>query len=309
MMGIDHSKCAYWAIIDGRQSDLQFHISHGAKLSRVDPTTGRSLMHLACERGDIHAVELINQCTHGRFLNHMDKDENTPLNIAIYWNHFTVVSTLLKLGANTNYGQNLPLRFHRMPQHIASTKHCGHILQEILRHGSDVNARDSWGCTPLMIAINSKSTECVELLLEYGADLELRDYYYKATSLQIAMHNQMYDVISLLLDFGADTNATGTLMFPTPLIQAAETRVIPLIRLLLEYGARPSLLTKYADIPSISDLIEEYSQPRALLSLCRIVLRRKFKSELPRIARELLSKRMAECLAYQFFSKESYPVC
>ena len=84
MMGIDHSKCAYWAIIDGRQSDLQFHISNGAKLTRTNATTGRSVMHLACERGNTRTVELVNQCTHGRFLNHMDKDENTPLNIAIY---------------------------------------------------------------------------------------------------------------------------------------------------------------------------------------------------------------------------------
>ena len=309
MMGIDHSKCAYWAIIDGRQSDLQFHVSHGAKLSRVDPTTGRSLMHLACERGDTHSVELINQCTHGRFLNHMDKDENTPLNIAIYWNHFSVVTTLLELGADTNYGQKLPLRFHRMPLHVASTKICGHILHEILRHGPDVNARDSWGCTPLMVAISSRSIDCVELLVKYGADLELREYYYNATSLQIALHNRLYDVISLLLDYGADINVTGSKKFPTPLIQAAETRVIPLIRLLLEYGARPSLLIPYASIPPIAELIEEYSQPRTLLSICRIALRRKFKSELPRIANTWLSTRMAECVLYQFFSKESYPIC
>eukprot|EP00800_Vazella_pourtalesii_P017761 TRINITY_DN5543_c0_g3_i10.p1 TRINITY_DN5543_c0_g3~~TRINITY_DN5543_c0_g3_i10.p1 ORF type:complete len:309 (-),score=26.86 TRINITY_DN5543_c0_g3_i10:87-1013(-) len=307
MMGIDHSKCAYWAIIDGRQSDLQFHISNGAKLTRTNATTGRSVMHLACERGNTRTVELVNQCTHGRFLNHMDKDENTPLNIAIYWNHSNVVSTLLKLGADPNYGHTLPLRFHRMPIHVASTKRSGHILHEILRHGSEVNTRDSWGCTPLMIAINSKSTECAELLLHYGADTELRDYYYESTSLQIAIHSKVYDVICLLLDYGADTNATETLTFATPLVQAAELGVMPLVRLLLEYGARPSLLARYADRSQVAELIEEYSQPRALLSLCRIVLRRKYKSDLPRIAK-LLSKRMGECLMYQFFTNESYSV-
>ena len=51
LMGMNHSKCAYLAILDGRSSDLHWHITKGAEVSRIDPATGHSLMHVAAERG------------------------------------------------------------------------------------------------------------------------------------------------------------------------------------------------------------------------------------------------------------------
>ena len=285
MMGINHSKCAYWATLDGRESDLKFHISNGAELARIDPTTGRCLLHIACERGDVRCMELINQYTRGRQLNQMDKDENTPLNIAVYWNHHNVICSLLKLGADPNYGKNLTLRFHRMPQHIAATKHSICILQKLLEHGSSVDAQDSWGSTPLMVAINSKSIECVKLLLQCRANTDIRDYLYNATPLQMAMQGRFYDVIRLLLDYGADANISGSKL-PTPLVQAAETRSLHILEILLEYGGKPKVLIPFANKLFIADLIEAYTQPRALVHLCRIVLRLNFKWRLVELARE-----------------------
>ncbi|KAI6647281.1 Cortactin-binding protein 2-like [Oopsacas minuta] len=293
MMGINHSKCAYWATIDGRESDLKFHISNGAELSRVDATTGRSLIHIACERGDVRCVELINQCTRGRHLNQMDRDENTPLNLAVYWNHFNTVCTLLKLGADPNFVQKRSLRFHRMPQHIAATKRCMLILQELIHHGCHIDVQDSWGCTPLMVAINSKSIECVKLLLVHQANVELRDYLYNATPLQIAIHSKYYDVIPLLLYNGAEINVSGA-KFSTPLVQAAEIRAVHLIQTLLEFGGKPNVLVPFANKLHLADLIEEYSQPRKLSSLCRIVLRRKYKSQLPQIVKNIFSPKICE---------------
>ena len=288
MMGINHSKCAYWATVNGRESDLKFHISNGAELTRIDPATGRTLMHVACERGDTRCVEIINQYTRGRNLNQMDKDENTPLNLAVYWNHYNTVCSLLKLGADPNYGKNRALRFHRMPQHIAATKCSIRILQELLEHGSCVDLQDSWGHTPLMVAINSKSIECVKLLLQYKASTDIRDYMYSATPLQMALQGRFYDVIRLLLDYGADTNITASKL-STPLVQAAETRMLNIIKMLLEYGAKPKVLNLFANKLNISELIEEYTQPRRLTDLCRIVLRQTFKWELAELARNHFS--------------------
>ena len=297
MMGINHSKCAYWATIDGRESDLKYHISNGAELARIDPTTGRSLLHIACERGDLRCMELINQYTRGKHLNQMDKDENTPLNIAVYWNHYTTVCSLLKLGADPNYGKNITLRFHRMPQHIAASKQSIHMLHKLLEYSSCVDAQDSWGSTPLMVAISSKSMECVKLLLQHKASTDIRDHLYNATPLQIALQGRFYDVIRLLLDYGADTNVHGSKL-PTPVIQALEAKNPHILTMLLEYGAKPNLLIPFANKLRISDLVEKYTQPRCLTDLCRNVLRHHYKWRLVQLAREQLSHRSADKLLH-----------
>lgn len=55
---------------------------------------------------------------------------------------------------------------------------CGHmlILGELLKHGSEINARfEPIGWTALMLAVLNNQLEAVKLLLRHGADPKLKD--------------------------------------------------------------------------------------------------------------------------------------
>ncbi len=49
------------------------------------------------------------------------------------------------------------------------------VLKELIQKGADINARDSNGMTPLMVAVESGNLEAVKLLLESGALINEQD--------------------------------------------------------------------------------------------------------------------------------------
>ena len=153
-----------------------------------------------------------------------------------------------------------------------------------------------------MVAINSKSLESAKLLLKFGAGLEVRDYLYDATALQLAIREGFDYVIPFLLDYGADVEVGGSKL-PVPLEQAAKMKRYHLVRILLEFGASISSLSAFLQDSSIADLVEEFSQPLRLSRLCRIVLRRSFKWELPQIAKNLFAQNVAEFILDMNISK------
>lgn len=78
---------------------------------------------------------------------------------------------------------------------------CGHVLimSELLKHGSEVNARfQPIGWTALMLAVLNNQLEAAELLLHHGADAKLQDVNDKdAAQLARALgHNRMASLLS-----------------------------------------------------------------------------------------------------------------
>lgn len=51
------------------------------------------------------------------------------------------------------------------------------IAELLLKGGSNVNAKDRHGCTPLMRAAEHGLNEMTKLLLKYGANVDLVDNY------------------------------------------------------------------------------------------------------------------------------------
>lgn len=123
-----------------------------------------------------------------------------------------------------------------------------------LKTGADVNARTVNGyirdVTPLMLAANAASADCVKLLLKSGADVAaVTQSESGGAGGQTALHFALLagkaekphlDVVKLLLDAGANPVApsnNGT----TPLVEAAHIGSKPLMELLLAAGAKSHL--------------------------------------------------------------------
>ena len=87
------------------------------------------------------------------------------------------------------------------PLHIAANCNKIEAVAALISHGADVNARDEWGKTPLMLASIEGHAKVVEALLDAGADKELKatsgDCKGK-TALDIARNENKGDVVAIL---------------------------------------------------------------------------------------------------------------
>jgi Ankyrin repeats (3 copies) len=80
-------------------------------------------------------------------------------------NHYTLASII-----NVPFGQDGTTALHLLAQ-----KGRVDLMQEFIYAGADVNAQDHKGWTPLHYAVLSKSPAAVALLVESGADLQLKN--------------------------------------------------------------------------------------------------------------------------------------
>ena len=108
-------------------------------------------------------------------------------------------------------------------------------VEELLKEGANVNAKNSDGYTALILASSNGRTEIVAMLLEKGADVNAKDKY-NATALIKASSNGHTEIVAKLLDAGADVNAKNDYGY-TALIQASRNKHTEIVAMLLDNGA------------------------------------------------------------------------
>jgi ankyrin repeat protein len=81
-------------------------------------------------------------------------------------------------------------------------------LRTLLDSGSDVNARDRYHQTGLMLAAQGGHVDVVRLLIERGADLDVAAKY-SLTALMLAVVVGHVDVVRILVAAGADLTIRG----------------------------------------------------------------------------------------------------
>jgi hypothetical protein len=80
------------------------------------------------------------------------------------------------------------------------------VIQQHVEAGSNLDAKDSYGSTPLIVAATFGETEAAKALIEAGADVN-RTNNEGSTPLHIAAFLCHADIVEALLDSGADKNA------------------------------------------------------------------------------------------------------
>ena len=127
--------------------------------------------------------------------------------------------------------------------HSASYKGHLQVVRYLLRHGVDVNVRDSGKDTPFLLASWQGYSDVAQCLLEHGADVELRDQLDN-TPLNLAARYGQFDAVRFLLEHNADFNPPDRNGW-TPLHNSIMGRGLnadrpKIARLLLKYGANPN---------------------------------------------------------------------
>ena len=109
------------------------------------------------------------------------------------------------------------------------------LLQLLLNHGADIDARDEQSFTPLLRVAKVGQPSVARLLLEKGASTSAIQHH-GWTALNEAAYNGHFEIIEHLLEHGADTEARDHKGF-TSLIRAAKNGHTAMAQLLLKKGA------------------------------------------------------------------------
>lgn len=116
-------------------------------------------------------------------------------------------------------------------------------VEQYLRAGVPINDFDEYGYTPLIETAIVNSVELARLLLEQGADPNMKDVV-GGTALHWAVENSNHELAALLLSKGADANAhnnNGEPVLAKPILRADDK----LKKLLIEHGATSQFAMDY----------------------------------------------------------------
>jgi ankyrin repeat protein len=90
--------------------------------------------------------------------------------------------------------------------HIAVYRENYEIINILINHGIDINAKDNEGKTALHVASEYGLNECIKILLDQGASMNEKDNQGQ-TPLHLASENGFYESVAILISNGANINA------------------------------------------------------------------------------------------------------
>jgi ankyrin repeat protein len=125
------------------------------------------------------------------------------------------------------------------------------LAQILHRNGSSVAPRGYSYNTPLHAAAYYGDLEMVQILLEYGVDVNTQNDA-GCTPLDFASRNGHRNdsrVVQLLIEHGADPNTRASRSGFAPLHRASENGRIEVVRVLIEHGANVEVQDKYGRTP------------------------------------------------------------
>ena len=160
------------------------------------------------------------------------------LNEAVRLNDIVLIKVLIDSGTDVNAGDKLG----ETPLHDAVVRGYRDIAVLLIEKGADVNARDVRGLTPVHAAAWRGYQDIVALLITKGADINARDQD-GVTPLHTAALAARKETVALLIEKGADINAKNESNL-TPLHAAALAGDRETVVLLIDNGADVNVRSK-----------------------------------------------------------------
>jgi Ankyrin repeats (3 copies) len=159
----------------------------------------RSPLGAASHQGHVGVALLL--LGHGADVNLKYGHGPTPLRSAYDGGRVEVMRLLLgrRADVDTHHGNAMGTLLHD-----ASSDGQEEIVQSLLQHCADVNARGEMNRTPLHFATVRGHTKVVRLLLEHSANVNAKDEFFD-TPLDDARRKQRHDIEQLLLEHDAES--------------------------------------------------------------------------------------------------------
>lgn len=169
----------------------------------------------------------------GADVNKKDKENNTPLHIAVQNNSLELVKLLIEKGADVNATD----KNGRTLLHIAVENNNLELVKLLIEKGVNKNTMDYFSWTPLITATNNGYLEIVEFLLEKDVLIDIIDGNGR-TALTIAAMCNHLNIAKLLIEKGADVNIPDFAHKRLPIQYAVRNSSnLSFVKLLLENGS------------------------------------------------------------------------
>jgi ankyrin repeat protein len=215
---------------------------------------------LVFSEGDVKAVTNLLDKGFGVNQPHPESGK-TPLFYACENKNPAVVALLLERGAGVNaadkWGET-PLRYVIARELVQQDQPTAlKIIKLLIKGGANVNVRTNVGFTGLMMAINQKDVEMVEVLLEAGVDIQAE--LDGATALHYAAETGLISVASKLLQKGVLLNKPD-FSRETPLFYAARAGQTELVKFLISQGANVEAADTIGRTPLMAAISKEHCE-------------------------------------------------
>jgi ankyrin repeat protein len=198
------------SVFFGNLENVQYLLENGAnvQLKNYDGNNSILVWPILDKDDDEAILKLLLQ--YGANINEKDSANETPLHIAILFGRNKHVSMLVDNGVDVNVkGVNGMTPVAYVMESKVSENSIS-MLQKLIDGGADLNIKDIENQeSPLDDAVYYGKPEFVRILLENGADPNIRDRFgetpiFEVCKLKLDTGTQ---IIDLLLDYGADINA------------------------------------------------------------------------------------------------------
>ncbi len=231
---------------------------------QAELTIGATPLHVAAHQGKLELVEALLEA--GADANLRNDRGQTPRDVAEALGHGEVIDRLAPLTKSpspSNNKQSLGPRLIR-----SAAKGLVDDVRSLLTKGADPNHRDDRPAaehrTALLAACQEGHRECVQALLEAGADVELSSgeptwFMSSSTPLTAAVAGGHATIVAALLAAGADPNARSP-EGDTALLHAAEIGHAEIVRALLAAGADPTCVSVMPEVPVESEDFDETNE-------------------------------------------------
>lgn len=157
------------------------------------------------------------------------------LHLAAFNGHEHEVTFLVKHGSDPNAVDDPGMS----PIYWAAWGGRNKALQTLLGHGADVDIQCGRGETALHVACSSGHDDAVEFLLYQGADLNIKENHGE-TAIFYACFGGNGSIVNILLDWGADANAQSD-SGRTAMHVACSGGYEGIVKILLDHGAHPNI--------------------------------------------------------------------
>lgn len=215
---------------NGDIAKMQNALNNGTDINSKDPS-GMPALFIAVENNQLSATKFLLE--NGAYPDITDKENDTPLMRAMYYNRPEHAKLLIEYGANVNtsYNDDFILTW-------ATFNNYTDIVKLLLEKGANTECYNPVGCTPLIIASYGNYGIC-ELLIQKGADVNARRSKTNNkdwTSLMYASYHSKLDIMKLLLENGALIDIRTPSLHSAYLI-AAQYGTPDAVELLINNGA------------------------------------------------------------------------
>jgi len=191
------------AIGEGSLIHVKVLIEANPQLVMVKDESGDTPLHHAAWKKQPETVSFL--LSKGADVNNRDVNLRTPLHLSVNAGSIEGTRILIENGADVKVADFR----EQMPLHYAAQAGQTEIAGILIKEGSPLDARNSYGRTPLLLCCRERGTpDLARLLIDAGSDVNAKDKF-GSTPLELAAWRGFKGIISVLMEKGADIPIEG----------------------------------------------------------------------------------------------------